>query len=73
MLVFIKMKIALGFLVFCAQHAVGGGEFCHNQPTSAEIPNEAAKDGVGNARHGGEDRSWRDCDASDLDGSRNDG
>jgi hypothetical protein len=53
-LVFIEMQIALGLLILLAQHAVGRGELGHDQAASAEVADEAAEDGVGDAGHGSE-------------------
>src|SRR5206468_9897993 len=54
-LVFVEVKIALGLLVFLAEDAVGRGELGHDESASAQVADEASKDGVGDARHGSED------------------
>ncbi len=59
MLVFIKVKVALGLLVFGAKHAVGRGELGHDQAAAAQIANEAAKHCIGDPSHGSEHRGRR--------------
>src|SRR6185437_6591379 len=65
MLVFVKMQIAFGLLVFFAQHSVGGGEFGHDESASAQIANKAAEDRVSYASHRGEDSSGGDLHIAD--------
>ena len=60
-LVFIEVEIALGLLIFLAEHAVGRGELGHDQAASAQVADEAAEDGVGDAGHGREDGRGRDA------------
>ena len=64
-LVFVEVEIALGLLVLLAEHAVGRGELGHDQAASAQVADEAAEDGVGDAGHGGEDRRGGDGDGAD--------
>ena len=66
MLVFVKMQVALGFLVLGAKYAVGRCELGHDQAAAAEIANESAKDRVGHAGHGSKHRGGRNCDGADL-------
>src|SRR5579872_568748 len=73
MLIFVKMQIALGFLVFRSQDAVRGSELGHDEAASAQISNEAAKDGVSHARHGSKHRRRRNLDISDTQYRRNGG
>src|SRR5271157_2579518 len=65
MLVLVEVEIALGLLVFRTEHAIGRGELGHDQAASAEVANEAPKDGVGNARHRSQDRCGSDLDIAD--------
>ena len=51
-----------------AQHAVGRSELGHDQAASAQVLDEAAEDGVGDAGHGGEDGGGGDADVADLQG-----
>src|SRR6266478_3308501 len=64
MLVFVEVQIASADTLV-AEHAVGRGELGHNQPASAEILDEAAKDGVGDAGHGSEHGGGGDSDPAD--------
>src|SRR6266852_3498055 len=66
-LVFVEMKVASPNAKI-AQDAVGRGELGHNQAASAEVLDEAAEDGVGNAGHGREHGGGSDADAADLQG-----
>ena len=68
MLVFIEVQVASADALV-AEHAVGGGELGHDQAASAEILDEAAEDGVGDAGHGGEDGGGRDADVANGEGS----
>ena len=70
-LVFVEVEIALGLLIFLAQNSVGRGELGHDETASAEVADEAAEDGVGDAGHGREDSGWGDCDRADLQGGGN--
>src|ERR1035441_996745 len=45
--------------------AAGRGELGHDEAASAEVANEAAKDGVGDSGHRGQDRGGRDADGAD--------
>src|SRR5450432_1583033 len=65
MLIFVEMQIALGLLIFLAEHAVRGGELGHDQPAAVEIADEAAEDGVGNAGHGSQHGRGGDSDIAD--------
>jgi hypothetical protein len=58
MLVVIEMQVAAAHAAV-AEHAVGGSELGHDQPAAAEIADEAAENRVGNAGHGGQNRSRR--------------
>ena len=73
MLVAVEGEIALGFLVAMAGEAVGGGELGHHEAASAEIADEATKDGVGDAGHGREDGGWADLDIAERHRRRNAG
>jgi len=64
-LVFVKVKIALGLLILHAEDAVGRRELGHDEAASAEVADEAAEDGVGDAGHGGEDGRGGDGDGAD--------
>ena len=63
--VFVEVEIALSLLIFFAEHTVSRGELSHDQAASAQVANEAAEDGVGDAGHGGEDRRGGDGDGAD--------
>jgi len=52
-LVFVEVKIALGFFVFGAEDPVGGGEFSHDEAAASEVADEAAEDSIGDSGHGG--------------------
>src|ERR1041385_2907169 len=60
------MQVALGFLVLGAKHAVGRGKLGHDQPATAKIADEAAKDRVCDASHGRQHGSRRDFDTADV-------
>ncbi len=64
-LVAVEGEVALGLLVFVADDAVGGGELGHHEAASAEIADEAAEDGVGDAGHGREDGGGTDFDCAE--------
>src|SRR5690349_14698477 len=64
------MQVALCFLVFFAQDAVGRGELGHDESASAEVADEAAEDGVGDSSHGSEHGGRRDRDSANQDGLR---
>jgi len=66
-LVAVESQIALGLLVTVTDDAVGGGELGHHQPASAEIADEAAENGVGNAGHGREDGGGTDFDVAERE------
>src|SRR5215469_1884050 len=53
--------------------AVGGGELGHHEAASAEIADEATKDGIGDASHGREDGGWADFDIAERHGRWNAG
>src|SRR5450755_3740375 len=55
MLVLVEVEIAAANPQV-AEHAVGGGEFGHDQAASAKMLDEAAKNRVGDARHRSEHR-----------------
>src|ERR1700731_3230195 len=63
MLVLIKVKVASADALV-AQNAIGRGELGHDQPASPEVLDEAAKDGVGDSGHGGQDGGGRDADVA---------
>src|ERR1700675_3449976 len=65
MLVFIKMEIALRFLIFLSEHAVSRGELGHDETAATKISNEATKNRVSDSRHGGEDCGGSNFDAAD--------
>jgi hypothetical protein len=67
MLVFVEVQIALGLLIFRAQHSVGGGEFGHDQAASTKVADESPKHGVGDARHRRKHGRRRDLDIADHD------
>ena len=46
--------------------AVGAGELSHDQPAAALSADQAAKHGVGHARHRGKNRRRREFDRADL-------
>jgi len=73
MLVFVEVQVALGFLVFRAKHAIGRGELGHDQPASAEVANEASKDGIGNASHGSQNGRGSDLNIADRNAIRHGG
>src|SRR5215813_656892 len=50
--------------------AVRAGELSHDQPATAQIPDEAAENGVGHARHGREHRRWSNGHTSDAQSGR---
>ena len=68
MLVAVEGEVALGLLVFVADDAVGRGELGHHEAASAEIADEAAEDGVGDAGHGREHRGRTDFDFAERHG-----
>ena len=70
MLVFVKMQIALSFLIFLTQNTIGRGELGHDQPASAQVADEAAEDSVGHAGHGREHGGRSDFHAADHDSLR---
>ena len=67
MLVFVKMQVAFGLLIFGAQDAVRRSELGHDESASAKIADEAAEYGVGDASHGGKHRRRGDGKWADLE------
>src|SRR5260370_20592849 len=65
MLVFVEMQVTFGFLVLLAEHAVGRGELGHDQAAAAQVADEAAEDGVGDAGHGSQDCGWGNLNSAD--------
>ena len=55
------------FLVLGAEHAVGRGELGHDQAAAAQIADEAAEDGIGDARHGREHGGRSDLHRAKLE------
>ena len=68
MLVAVKGEVALGLLVFVPGDAVGRGELGHHESASAEVADEAAEDGVGDAGHGRKHRGGTDFDSAERYG-----
>src|ERR1700692_1008964 len=65
MLVFIEVQIALGLLVFLAEHAVRRRELGHDQAAAPQVADKAAEHGIGDASHGCENRGRGDSDIAD--------
>src|SRR5579862_491047 len=71
MLVFVKVEIALGLLIFLPQNAVGRREFGHDKAASAKVADEAPEDGVSHPGHRREDRRGSDGNVADGQAGRN--
>src|SRR5437667_527846 len=62
------MQIAFSFFVLGAENAIRRGELSHDQAASAKIANEAAENGVGHARHRGENCGGGDGHSAEANG-----
>ena len=67
MLVAVEGEVLLGLLVLVADDAVGRGELGHHQAAAAQVANEAAEDGIGHARHGGQHGCRTNFDSAERD------
>src|SRR5579872_981729 len=66
MLVFVKVEVALGLLIFLPQNAVRRSELGHDQAASAQVADEASEDGVRHPGHRREDRRGGNRDIADC-------
>ena len=65
-LVFVEIEIAQRARAI-ARQALGAGEFGHDQAARAERADHAAKNRVGDARHGSEDRRRTDAQVANFE------